>query len=453
MDMRALLVLIIAAQTLVTPPSNKYSPAEDVQLGVKAAAQAEKQLPLLRDDAVSSFVEGIGERLVRAIPPGLEHSEFSYTFKTVNVRNINAFALPGGPMFVNRGMIEAAQTEGEVAGVMAHELSHVVLRHGTAQASKATRYEVGSIVGAIAGAIIGGNLGTVVSEGTRFGLGASFLRYGREYERQADIEGVQLMARAGYDPRQMANIFRTIQKTTGGQGPEWLSDHPDPGNRVEYILKEAQSVRVERPVSDTQTFERVQAHLRQLPPAPTTEEATRTAARTTRAPMDAPGSSRIEPPSPRYAVYTEGDLFRVAVPSNWRELPGSATVTFAPPGAYGSANGQQVFTHGVEIGNARNERHELQTATDELVAGLANGNPGLRRASGYESIEFAGRRGLRTLLSNRSDATGQNETIGLYTTRLRDGSLFYVLGVAPTDQYREYGGVFDRIVGSLRIGD
>jgi hypothetical protein len=450
--MRSILAAIVAVQTLITPPNNKYSAAEDVQLGAQAAAQAEKQLPLMRDDAVTSYVEGIGDRLVRAIPPELQHPEFKYSFKAVNVREINAFALPGGPMFVNRGMLEAAQTEGEVAGVMAHELSHVVLRHGTAQASKATKYEVGSIVGAIAGAIIGGNLGTVVSEGTRFGLGTYFLRYGREYERQADLEGVQIMARAGYDPRQMANIFRTIQKTSGGQGPEWLSDHPDPGNRVEYIVKEAQSVRIERPFSDTQVFERVQAHLKDLPRAPTTEEATRAAARTARAPMDAPRGA-VEPPSPRYAAYTEGDLFRVAVPSNWRELPGSTSVTFAPPGAYGSVNGQQVFTHGVEIGHARNERHDLQTATDELVNGLANGNPGLRRSSGFDPIEFAGRRGLRTTLSNRAEASGQIETIGVYTTRLRDGSLFYVLGVAPTDQFRDYDDVFNRIVRSLRLND
>src|SRR5207253_10760073 len=97
----------------------------------------------------------------------LRHSEFRYSFEPVNVREINAFALPGGPMFVNRGMIEAARTEGEVAGVMAHELSHVVLRHGTAQASKATKYEIGEIAGAVLGAIIGGTLGNVVAQGTQ----------------------------------------------------------------------------------------------------------------------------------------------------------------------------------------------------------------------------------------------------------------------------------------------
>ena len=114
--------------------------ADDVQLGRQAAAQAEQQFPVLRDDGLTSYVTDVGRRLAGAI---LQHPEFQYSFKVVNVKETNAFALAGGPMYVNRGMIEAAQTEGEVAGVMAHELSHVALRHRTAQASKATKYQMG----------------------------------------------------------------------------------------------------------------------------------------------------------------------------------------------------------------------------------------------------------------------------------------------------------------------
>src|SRR5204863_7218701 len=199
-------------QTRVTPPDNKYTPAQDVELGRDAAAQARRQLPIMKDDAVTSYAETLGRRLVAAIPPELQHPEFRYTFEVVDVKEINAFALPGGPMFVNRGMIEAASNEGEVAGVMAHELSHVILRHGTAQASKATKYQVGEVAGAILGSIIGGGWGQVISQGTQFGLGTAFLRYGREYEKQADLEGSHVMARGGYDAREMANMFRTIEQ-------------------------------------------------------------------------------------------------------------------------------------------------------------------------------------------------------------------------------------------------
>jgi hypothetical protein len=357
-------------------------------------------------------------------------------------------------MFVNRGMIEAAHTDGEVAGVMAHELSHVLLRHGTAQASKATKYEVGQIAGAVLGAIVGGGWGQVISTGTQFGLGTAFLRFSREYERQADIEGAQIMARAGYDPNDMANMFKTIQKQGASGGPKWLSDHPDPGDRSGYIQAEARTLRVDNPIRNTREFAQVQARLKQLPPAPSTEQATKNAGRNT--PVGTAGiglpTGRVEPPSPSFQTYTEGNVFRVSVPSNWRELPGSHAVTFAPEGAYGQANGQSVFTHGVEIGSARNETHDLQTATSELLASLAQGNPGLSRPSRYDRVNVGGRQGLRAVLSNTS-STGEPENIVVFTSQLRDGSLFYAVAVAPRSDFPSYSRIFDRVITSIQLID
>jgi hypothetical protein len=455
----ALSAALLTAQTRVTPPDNRYTPAQDVQLGREAAAEAEKQLPVMRDDAVTSYVEDIGRRLVNAIPAELRHPEFRYTFKVVNVREINAFALPGGPMYVNRGMIEAAKTEGEIAGVMAHELSHVVLRHGTAQASKATKYEIGQVAGAILGSIIGGGWGQVISQGTQFGIGTAFLRFTREYERQADLMGSQIMARAGYDPRDMANMFKTIEKQGGSGGPQWLSDHPNPGNRIDYINKEAQMLRVENPIRDTRAFQQVQAHLRELPRAPTTEEATRNAGRRTRTDTGTSGragdvpTGRVEPPSSRLMTYDEGGVFRVSVPSNWRELQDNDAVTFAPTGGYGTYNGQTVYTHGVQIGLTRNESHDLQTATDELINAFAQGNPDMGRASRYERVSVDGHRALRTILSNRNEVTREPETIQLVTVELRTGELLYAIGVAPSDEFNSYRSVFNRILGSMRLND
>jgi Zn-dependent protease with chaperone function len=461
----AVLALIVAATTLasaqtrIVPPSNNYTPAQDVELGLKAAAEARQQLPIMRDDAVASYVDGIGRRLVEAIPADLRHTEFRYTFEPVNVREINAFALPGGPMFVNRGMVEAAHTEGEVAGVMAHELSHVVLRHGTAQASKATKYEVGQVAGAVLGAIVGGGLGQVIAQGTQFGLGTAFLRFSREYEKQADLEGAQIMARAGYDPRDMANMFRTIEKQ-GGAGPQWLSDHPNPGNRVEYITQEAEALPVTNPIGASRAFDQVQAHLKTLPKAPTTEEATRGASRRTSTPTSTSGretrmpTGHVEAPASSYRTYEEGNLFTVRVPENWRELQGgTSSVTFAPEGAYGSASGRSIFTHGVQFGEARNETHDLQTATQELLDAFARTNPNLSRTSKFERVNVGDRAGLRTSLSNRSEATGGSETIDLITTQMRDGNLFYAIAVAPRDEYGSYRSVFDRIVDSVQFSD
>jgi len=333
---------------------------------------------------------------------------------------------------------------------MAHEISHVALRHGTAQASKATKYEVGSVLGQIAGAIIGGGWGQVVSGASQFGFGAAFLRYSREYEKQADIEGTHIMANAGYDPRDMANVFRTIEQEGGAGGPQWLSDHPNPGNRVDYITKEAERLHVANPVRDTRAFDQVQAHLKRLPPAPSTEEATknrRTATGTSGRDVPRP-TGRVAAPSSRYQTYTEGNIFRVSVPANWRELAGSNTVTFAPDGAYG----QGIFTHGVEIGTSRNASRDLQAATDDLLDSLAKGNPNLTRPDRYESVNVGGRRGLRTTLSNRS-SNGERETIQVYSTQLRNGNLFYAIGVAPSEEFPTYRDVFDRVVSSIRLND
>jgi len=267
-----LVVASVSAQTEITPPKNRFSPQEDVEEGRKAASEVEKELPMLHDDAVTSYVQDVGARLVAAIPSAVEHPEFRYTFTVVDVKDINAFALPGGPMYVHRGIIEAARNEGELAGVMAHEMSHVALRHGTAQATKATTLGFGQLVGAIAGTVVGGGLGEVITEGTSFGLSTTSLRFSREYEKQADLLGTQIMARASYDARDLARMFETIEREGGGRPPQWLSDHPNPGNRVEYIKEEASRLLVTNPTSVTQAFIDVQAHLRTLSPAPTMEE-------------------------------------------------------------------------------------------------------------------------------------------------------------------------------------
>lgn len=445
---------VLTGQTVVTEPPNKYSPAEDVKLGQQASAEVRRQLPILNDGQVDEFVESLGEHLVDNIPKQFDHPEFRYTFDVINVREINAFALPGGPMYLNRGMITAARTQGEMASVLAHEISHVALRHGTAQATKATKYELGTLAGAVLGSIIGGRTGAIVSGVTEFGLGAHFLKFSREYERQADILGAHIMADAGFDPREMAAMFQTIQKQGGSGGPEFLSSHPDPGNRAAAINKEAALLKVRNPVRDSSAFNQTKARLGQMPAAPTTEQATRTGAGRTTAPSGGGGvldPRRVPAPSSTYTTYTEGDMFRVSVPSNWRELPANDSVTFAPDGGYGDAEGQGIITHGIMIGVVANESHDLRTASDELIGSLRQGNPSMGRPSAYARANMAGRQWLRTLVSNRSPGTSQDERLAIYTTQLNDGNLFYAVGVAPVSVFTQYETVFRRILGSIQF--
>jgi predicted Zn-dependent protease len=232
-----------AAQTRIDPDKNRFSPAQDVELGRQAAAELRRELPISRDRQARAEVERIGQRLVAAIPGRLRQPMFRYTFDVVDRRDINAFALPGGPIFVNRGMLDAARTDGEVAGVVAHEISHILLRHATAQATKTQKFQFGALAGQLLGSLVGGRTGAVIAQGSQIGLGTYVLKYSREYEREADLLGVQIMARAGYDPRHMANIFQTIARQSGNGGPEWLSDHPSPANRYAAIHQEAALVR------------------------------------------------------------------------------------------------------------------------------------------------------------------------------------------------------------------
>jgi hypothetical protein len=451
----ALLLGSASAQTKITPDKNSFSPQDDVKLGQEAAAEVRKQMPLVHDNRVDSFVEGIGRRLVAVIPPDLRQPAFRYTFEVVNQKEINAFALPGGPMFLNRGMIEAAKTDGEVAGVMAHELSHVILRHGTAQATKAQKFQIGAVAGQVLGAIVGGTAGSIISQGSQFGLGTYFMKYSREYERQADLMGSHLMAAAGYDPRQMANMFRTIEQEGGRGGPEWLSDHPNPGNRYEAINREAGLLQVQGSAGSQAEFNDVRGRLQAMGPAPSgRQRASAARGNGNGAPVGTAGSAvRVQPPAGEFQTHNAGGV-RVSVPSNWRAIGGNGTVTYAPEGGfYQAQNGGTAFTHGVEIGVLRTDTANLQQATDELLQGFARNNPQLRRESDYRRDSVGGRQGLTTTLTNVSDVTGQPEYISVATTRLRDGGLLYVIGVSPRQEAGTYDPAFRRIRQSLEIAE
>ena len=452
------LTLSTGAQTKITAPKNNYSPADDVKLGREAAGEVVKELPLLNDQRLEDYVETVGKTLAAAIPPEFQHPEFRYTFDMVNQKEINAFALPGGPMFLNRGMIEAAKSEGEVAGVMAHELSHVALRHGTAQATKGQKFQIGSVLGQIAGAIVGGTAGSIISQGTQFGLGAAFLKYSREYESQADILGAQILARAGYNPREMANMFKTIESEGGGRGPEWLSSHPNPGNRYDAINREAGMLRVQGNASTGQ-FQDIQARLRGMPPAYTAEQIAKGQAKSNPQNTSNTGSARtsvsVAPPSSQYRASSPFSFLRVSLPSNWAEVSGGDTgITYAPEGGYRASSGRlEGVTHGFQIGVAKSGTGNLQQDTEQLVAAFAQSNPQLRRQEGYSRETVAGRTGVRTTLTNQSDITGQTEVISLATTRLNDGRLLFLVGVAPQRDAGTYNDVFKRVRQSVQLND
>jgi beta-barrel assembly-enhancing protease len=451
----------ILAQTRVIAPKNPYDVNKDVELGRQAAQEVERQLPMLNDQDVQSYVDRIGSRLAESIPSEYRHPEFRYTYTVVDVRDINAFALPGGFTYVNRGLIETAQNEAQLAGVIAHEISHAALRHGTAQAAKAQKYQVGSVLGQIAGAVIGGGVGQVVGGLSQIGISAAFLRYSREYERQADTLGAQIMANAGYDPRELANMFRILEQQGGRGGPEFLSSHPNPGNRFEAINREAAMLRVPNAIRNTNQFPVVQARLRDMPRARSMEEISRNAPRNqqdSRYPdqgryPDEGRVGRVEHPSSRLRTVSAGNALRFQVPENWRQLGGNDELTFVPEGGYGQVQGQFVFTHGLQVGVTRADGGNLRQATDQYISELTQGNRNLRMGGGYRREYIGNREGLAAVLSNVNEVTRRSEVITVYTTRLRNGDLFYMVAVAPRDEYNQYQRVFQTIVRTVEIND
>ena len=437
------------AQTRVERPKNKYKVSEDVKLGDENARKIEQQFPILNDREATRYVSQVGERLVAAIPPQFREPSFDYRFEIVNASDINAFALPGGPMFVNRGMIEAAKNEGEMAGVMAHEISHVALRHATAQATK--QGSVGNQLGIIGlilgGAILGGEAGAQLGA---LGATAWMTKYSREYETQADTLGAQIMAQAGYDPRDLANMFRTIQAQSKGGAPEWLSSHPDPGNRFEKINKEATFLDVSsNPTKLTRDFERVQARLRAMPKAMTMAEIQKRSQTTSNPTASGKYSANVAYPSTRVRSYSGGNWVRMNVPSNWREFPSENAVQFAPDGAFGD----QGITHGVMLGTFKSQNANLNNGTQEYVNGILQANAYLRQRNNFQRAYVAGRQGYSTVLAGRSPVTNRNEVVTVYTTQLSSGELFYLVTVVPEAEAVRYDNAFRNILGSLRLSE
>ena len=447
----SLFVLPIAtmAQTAVRMPKNKYKVQDDVKLGVDASRQVEQQFPILNDGMVDNYVEDVGARLVGAIPAEFRHNEFRYEFDVVNARDINAFALPGGPMYVNRGMIEAAKNEGEMAGVMAHEIAHVALRHATAQATKqgSWKNQLGMIGMILGGAVVGGQTGAQLG---MLGAQAWMTKYSREYETQADVLGARIMADAGYDPRDLANMFRTIAQEGSGRGPEWLSSHPDPGNRFQNINREAQYLRVSsNPIKVTREFSRVQERLRSMPRALTMAEIERSGQRTGGAGNPTAGgryTRNVQLPSRSYRTYSSGNWVSVSVPNNWREFSTSSQVTFAPEGAYGD-NG---ITHGAMMGVEQGSG-SLYNYAQDYIQGLAQANSYLRQQGGLQRATLGGRTAYAGQLSGRSPVTGETEVVTVYVTQLRSGEMFWLATVAPQDETYNYNTAFRTMINSIRL--
>ena len=438
---------------------NLFSVQQDVDLGRQSAAEVEKQVPVLNDSRTNTYLTRIITRLA-AQTPG---TKYPYTIKAVNSTEINAFALPGGPMYVNRGLITTARNEAELASVLAHEMSHVVLRHGTEQASKAYLGQAGlSLLGGLVGKR-GSTSSQIVQAVGGFGLNAAFLKFSRADELEADALGAELMSKAGYDPMAMATMFGTLRAEQGRDPSKlerFFSSHPPPADREARIRTLAQSLGGGGSLQVVGGFPNIQSRLGGMTASGVVSEPTYSTSTGTVAIPNETVTLNVPTPSSTYARFRHGaGFFTVDYPNNWRAYQSGLAVSMAPEGGVVElSNGQPNLLFGVIVNHyapfagaddrwssslqrnyapfedrVKQPRSFLEDATDDLIRTLISSNNYLSVVSGTVRSEVIdGAQGYSVLMTGRSPVTGEDERATLYTRGLPDNHVIYMVCIAPT---------------------
>jgi len=423
-----------AQRSQLKPPWNMYSPQTDVQLGKRNAEILERHVILCNDPKVDAYLTQLGLRLAAKLPT--RGIQYPWEFHCVNSKEINAFALPGGFVFVNRGAIEVSDNEAQLAAVMAHELSHVALRHGTAQASKA---QLAQGAAGIFGGLFGGSAGgALLTQGVALGAGGVLLHYSRTDETQADVLGTQALFDTGYDPRAMAQFFEKLEGETKGKNPpQFLSDHPNPGNRVERVDEEIDKLGGPPPDAkrDSSEFEAIKREVMALPVVKN----------------GAPPVAAVpQPPSGNFVEY-EATAYRLKYPDNWKKYEEGGNTTFAPDGgiAQGGALTYGMIVSVNQVKADSNDPNALESVTQQFIQDLQKTNPGLRVARNSGRVKLNGEPGLSTYLTNDSPAGGP-ETDWLITV-LQPQGLVGFLCVAPQAAFSNYEKTFTSMLDTVRL--
>ena len=464
---------VIAAPELPDPGQPRMTRDQQKQLGLQVAGQVYTQMPVLPDSSPETkYIEALGKRLVATIPPD---RSWPFQFHVIAQKEINAFALPGGPMFVNIGTIAAVENESQLAGVMAHEMAHVYMQHSAKQQDKAGLLGgLAGIAGAIAGAA-GGTLGSLAQAGIQLGAGTLILKYSRGDEAQADAVGAIILWKAGYNPVELANFFEKLQAQSGSSLPQFLSDHPNPGNRKDAIQKEIADWPVRKYSGDSPEFAGVRKHAATVQ-AYSAQEIADGAKAGRWAPEnrqngavfpDAPGTTPAVAAATVPAVSLEqvqpSDSFRTADlgalridrPDNW-DVRGDqqSSATIAPrAGASASAVAYGVV---IRAGQAPSANMSIRQLTAAIVQNLQSSDGKMKQVGDIEPITVGGMSAgsveLETI-SPMPDARGnpQRERDWLVAfPRGRQNAVFLVF-VSPLRNYEELRPTFERMLSSIRF--
>jgi beta-barrel assembly-enhancing protease len=462
------------------PGNTMISRAQQQQLGLQAAAEVYKQMPVLPDSSPETrYVRQLGQKLVATIPP---ESSWPYEFHVVAQKEINAFALPGGQMFVNIGTVTAAANEAQLAGVMGHEMSHVYMQHSAKQMEKA---QITQGLESLAGAIFGnrgGAMGSLAQMGVQVGAGMVMLKYSRGDEAQADAVGAMIMYRAGYNPQALADFFKALE-AQGGSGPQFLSDHPNPGNREAAIQEEIKGWPPEKYETTSAAFTSARQQATGVkaysaeeiaqgaksgqwealnqqngaifkPAAGATRSGTSAATQDSSRPKAVSSSDLM--PSSRMVAADIGPM-KIVRPENWDVIAPQQqgqSFTIAPRAGFVSNGiGYGVVINGM---SPKETKASIDDKTADIVRTLQSGGGDLQTVGKAIPIRVAGVRGRSVTMQSTSpfpDATGrsQKETDRLVTIPRPDGSVIFLVFVAPVAEFERLRPTFDAMLNSVQF--
>ncbi len=394
------------AQCAVNPATGKnelslVGEGQEIQMGIEGAKAAEAQMGIYPDSAIQRYVASLGQQIAKVG----ERPDLPWSFIVVDDPSVNAFALPGGPVFISRGILTYMNSEAQLVSVLGHEAGHVTAKHSVSQMSK--QQLLGGLL--TVGMIVRPELqqfGGLASQG----LGILFLKYSRDDESQADALGFRYMTKIGYDPREMGEMFKTLDRMsgTGSRGtPEWLSTHPDPGNRV------------------AATTSRIAAA------GPTVANATRVEHDAFLRRID----GMIFGEDPRQG-YFQGTTFlhptlklRFAFPTGWKTHNSASAVI----GASSQGDAQIAFEF------------------------AGNGTPSATLS------QFLGQQGIRTVGTSTASVNGLSAAVGQFTAATQDGSqlagyaafiqmdgtTFRILALTPAQMIQSYDAAFRGTINSF----
>ncbi len=439
--------LAVQARYQPKPAWNMFSRQRDIEIGKDAAATTDKQLPLLKDsDPITHYIRRLGQELAAHAP----EPAYPYTFKVVSQKEINAFALPGGPIYINLGTIQAADKEAQVVGVLAHEMGHVIMRHGTAAASKQIVAQVPlQILGGMMAPGVGADLARF---GISFGVGSYFLKNSRAAEAQADLVGTNLMYDTGYDPRALPEFFLKLEKEGGARGPQFLSDHPNPGNRAEAVSREVSTLPPKQYLPESLEFRDIKRQAAGMKAMSAQQIAE----------WQKQQGGTVGEVSPAEVMPSgnfkslDHSAFRISYPDNWDVLGDeSSAVTIAPR----AGMSENAVAYGVIINGYQPEGGQaasLDDATHQLIQSLRQSNPDLRVIGHDEDIRVAGTRGKSVDLIGSSPIHEPNgkplrERDWLITLKRNDGTLVYLIFISADRDFNHLAPTFEKMQQSFQL--